>query len=720
HYRSSFKRHNFYAGLLGHDVLLLHDEAHLTAPFQALLERVVELQATHTHPNNLRVLPLSATQDIAGGDIFRLDDEDLAHPVVASRVGAKKTLRLHETDKLEQTIAEKALSWADEPVKVLVYVRSPEHAGKIRTRIAKALKDEDRVALLTGRIRGKERDDLAKSSIVRRLTGNGADLPRLDAAVYLVATSAGEVGADFDGDHLVGDVCPADALVQRLGRVNRRGDRNDVGGSEVHLFAPPKPHGPAKVVDAIHATNALLTDRGAKEDAGINAGPMAVRDWVNETTRVELPPLQHLSVEQFDALTMTSVQGDWSLRPELAPLIHGSPDYEPPQTTLLWRSEVAAIADDHIDAAATVLTAHRPRAHERLAAPSKEIATFLRARVSQILKTEPSTDPRTFRVLRRQFGGETDWLWLDNDRLDAARLEAEIAEATLVLPADFGGLDNAGMLDAKTDRAELDVADMDVATQPQRDRVLLTHDEITGKWTGQRLGEPKTANGDTRSAVLTHLRETLRVALDTIVSIDPQMETRLVLLRPAWRGGGSSVTLNRHTDDVERQARRIGRAVGGELEETLAFVARWHDHGKRRAIFQAMLGNTGDEPWAKGDNTRGSNGRLLHGYRHEHGSAWDLAIALVAGNAAWPDGVDPDLALHLITAHHGRSRPCFDPAALIDPEHAGDPPELLRPAAVAKRFHALQRKHGAHRLAWMEALVQSADTLASKEEAEHA
>ncbi|MEM9754152.1 MAG: DEAD/DEAH box helicase family protein, partial [Planctomycetota bacterium] len=31
HYRSSFKRHNFYAGLLGHDVLLLHDEAHLTA-----------------------------------------------------------------------------------------------------------------------------------------------------------------------------------------------------------------------------------------------------------------------------------------------------------------------------------------------------------------------------------------------------------------------------------------------------------------------------------------------------------------------------------------------------------------------------------------------------------------------------------------------------------------------------------------------------------------
>ena len=38
-----------------------------------------------------------------------------------------------------------------------------------------------------------------------------------------MATSAGEVGVDLDADHMVCDLVPWERMVQRLGRVNRRG-----------------------------------------------------------------------------------------------------------------------------------------------------------------------------------------------------------------------------------------------------------------------------------------------------------------------------------------------------------------------------------------------------------------------------------------------------------------------------------------------------------------
>jgi CRISPR-associated helicase Cas3 len=41
--------------------------------------------------------------------------------------------------------------------------------------------------------------------------------------VYLICTSAGEVGIDMSADHLVCDLTPFDSMAQRFGRVNRFG-----------------------------------------------------------------------------------------------------------------------------------------------------------------------------------------------------------------------------------------------------------------------------------------------------------------------------------------------------------------------------------------------------------------------------------------------------------------------------------------------------------------
>src|SRR5690606_29634121 len=51
----------------------------------------------------------------------------------------------------------------------------------------------------------------------------------------LVATSAGEVGADLDAEHMVSDLVAWERMVQRLGRVNRRGE----GDAQIVVIVPP-------------------------------------------------------------------------------------------------------------------------------------------------------------------------------------------------------------------------------------------------------------------------------------------------------------------------------------------------------------------------------------------------------------------------------------------------------------------------------------------------
>ena len=128
--------------------------------------------------------------------------------------------------------------------------------------------------------------------------------------------------------------------------------------------------------------------------------------------------------------------------------------------------------------------------------------------------------------------------------------------------------------------------------------------------------------------------------------------------------------------------------------------------GKEAQIWQRYAGNTNAcVPLAKSKSYR--NPWSLGGYRHEFGS---LVRAII------DEGVDNELALHLIATHHGWGRPYFR-------ENAYDRESLLSKsreieADARRRFGRLQRRYGRWTLAWLEAILRCADALASMKEKE--
>jgi CRISPR-associated endonuclease/helicase Cas3 len=224
-----------HAGLVGQDSFIVHDEAHLTPAFSDLLRQLADVQRQAGEPKQVRVMELSATSRGGEDPFLRLEPEDENDEVVRERLDATKRLHLHGVEaspqekranivkKTLEKLLELSLSHRDEQAKVLVYTRSPEDAQEVYRLLKSRLEKpaEGHTTLLTGTIRGYEREKLVREDPVYKAFLD-PDV-HISRTMYLVSTSAGEVGIDIDADHMVCDLTTLDSMIQRLGRVNRRG-----------------------------------------------------------------------------------------------------------------------------------------------------------------------------------------------------------------------------------------------------------------------------------------------------------------------------------------------------------------------------------------------------------------------------------------------------------------------------------------------------------------
>lgn len=231
------------AGLLAVDAWLCVDEAHLVPAFVVTLRQLRRLAAKATDsalPSSITkvfdTLPLwmtelSATPGLPKplhGEPFGLESEDSANPndPIADRVLAKRTRRVVLKPigkKLAQDLAHAALEFAAaSPNKaVAVFCSKVRDAEDVEKLIAKDF--PGRSLLITGRVRGFERDDIAREDGLFAAFRRSASTERRDKPTFLIGTSAAEVGLDADADAIFCDFACLPTLVQRLGRLDRRG-----------------------------------------------------------------------------------------------------------------------------------------------------------------------------------------------------------------------------------------------------------------------------------------------------------------------------------------------------------------------------------------------------------------------------------------------------------------------------------------------------------------
>ncbi len=743
-YGCGFKSKPLHAGFLGQDVLLIHDEAHLEPPFQALITDIRREQERCQEFSGFRVMELTATSRTdQTGETPIFTEEDLGDEHVARRLKASKGLRVHPVkDKKEllDTVAKLALAPKDSGKAILVFLRELDHVKKLYRDLEKA---KQQVQMLTGTLRGLERDELTKEdSIFARF------MPRPEAGpaqgtVYLVCTSAGEVGVDISADHMVCDLTPFDSMAQRLGRVNRFGqgaafvdvvhvtsqkEKKVSGAGKPGLDSDAADQGTSRAKDnvgeeieidsgsreeneeqspldlAIEQTRLLFARLPQQADGSVDASPAALRglpDAERMAAFTPAPVIRPVSDILFDAWALTSVCEKLPGRPPIVEWLHGVAEWEPSETYVAWREEVEVLKDN-------LFARYKPndlledyplKPHELL----RDRSDRVRKELEKIAAREPALQcwllgaDGTVSVLTME-------MLIRKDK--QKRPVNDLRACTVLLPPKAGGVKN-GSLDGDEpfDENHHDLYDvsnrwLDDDGQPRRGRVW--DDSVPPS--GMRLVQTIDTRADAEE-----------------MSEDDEVNEQRYwhwYVRPRSADDDGSRTarvpqdLQEHLHAVRAMVDKLIAKLGLQEPEAAAvqLAAQWHDLGKNRAIWQRSIGNH-EYPQRVLAKSGGKMRPIeITEYRHEFGSL--LEIKRMAEFQALGEETK-DLVLHLVAAHHGRARPHFLSDEAFDPDHPEkDSVDLA--CEVPRRFARLQRKYGRWGLAYLESLVRAADALASQ------
>jgi len=694
-----------HAGLMGQDTLLVLDEAHLAPAFADLVGDIAddaELRGRAVPPvAGFRMMALSATlrsrRDgaLVPEGTFELDTSDYADPTVAKRVSAEKRIE-RRVGAAPENLAEAALDLSRQGSRIAVFVDSRQAAQKVASLIAKRHGAAD-VLLFTGgrrvRERSKAEEELREAGF---LAGSGPPA----SPKFLVATAAGEVGVDLDAEHGVLDLVAWERMIQRLGRVNRRGER------------------PARVIvcdggvteargASLDACRSLLDKIGNASPANIAAVAKAAPDLVGKASSPAplRPPLVRA---ELDAWSLTGLS-DHPGRAPVAPFLRGWIE-DKMRLRLAWRRHLP-VRPGHQDSGAeqTAFFEAAPiHLSEILEIEVGVVADWLKRRVRIRLEVRDG-DPvrpdtavallldRNWEVARTFTLGDIRSAF-DGSRVRSDRFLGDLASGTLVLDARLGGLSERGLLDPGWNQ-DASAAD----------------DEDQTEWAEQvgfRVVRTQQAEAATDDDWVTRFRFPLdegdmeeSVSLVVLGRSGSTVETR----GDARSRAVVAVHLDDHAAHVCRHVSALAASLGlpEDMRALLVHAARLHDTGKAASVWQRAMNAPAGGPWAK---TRSGDGRVLGGYRHEFGS---LLEAESDSELARLPSEDRDFVLHLIASHHGHARPFI--AA-----HGGDrgPPSANETAAreAALRFARLQRLWGPWGLAWWEAIFRAADWRASAEE----
>jgi CRISPR-associated endonuclease/helicase Cas3 len=789
-YGVSRKMRPYHAGLLGCDTLFVLDEAHLVPPFEQLLERATaertELRGVSTAEESVPrsvLFSLSATGRHGNGNVLTITKEDLQHKVAVRRLRATKRLRLIEPGRDDGDLVTRLTNeaWAlsgngTNSVRIIVFCNSRRMAMKVKQEVEKLAKGDKKrgipkrdVAsqLFVGARRVRERQDVAAWLDEHGFLA-GTTSPS-DKPAFVFATSAGEVGVDLDADHMVGDLVDFERMVQRFGRVNRRGD----GNAEIRVLlerdqpdkkeavalekalAKPERQRNAKDHELVQqfanapkyraALEALprLDDKSRRD-----ASPEALRQLkisANDddelarlltaaTTPAPLRP--ELTRPVLDSWSMTSLENH-SARPFVGPWLRGWVD-DDRQTTVVWRKFLPTQSKQCTDKQIKEFFEAAPiHLTEKLETVSDEVFNWLLKRAERIARPKSALKKTATADLARLPQDDDVVAIVIDDKADVVRrlelrelqfdagkevqndkkqLGRQLENHTLIVDARIGGLtkgQSGGLLDE---------------TLPETEAADAADGVVPGQWVPSATRQPADADPipafrvlDQSVAELKEAEETLfdlrwktcfRMPIQVADEDEPSRFLAVQKFRQAVtsedsRSVSEERSLEDHLNDTEKEAERLASQLKlpPELRVVLKIAARNHDHGKNCDRWQNAF-SAPEEGRPYAKTSGPFRPSYLEGYRHEFAS-----LPFVERDSEFASLSDElrDLTLHLVAAHHGFARP------VIRTDACPDAPSVLRDRArdVVLRFARLQKQWGPWGLAWLESILRAADQRAS-------
>jgi CRISPR-associated endonuclease/helicase Cas3 len=786
-YGVSEKMAPIHAGLLGNDTLILLDEVHLST---ALSETLIALRGrwrtVHDGllPDRWGVVLMSATPGTMtrADRTFSLAEDDRADERLARRLGARKpakpiavNVRGAEADRRRQLASravDEALSLMAGGARAVAIVLNRVDAAREASRLLESRADEVDTCLLTGRMRPIDRDAAVERVLHRIATDRTRDPSARPLVV--VATQCIEAGADFDFDGLVSECASIDALRQRFGRVDRRGELGETHGVVLGRVDQVDTDAVDPIYDrALAATWGWITSLGDGLDFGVDHLELPDADALAALRA----PVVHAPI-LLPAHVDTWVQTCPRPRPEpdVALYLHG-PKRSAPDVSIVWRADVtdalldAAAADvdgTALEELVALVAACPPAALEAMTVPLHAARAWLAGapnpEVGDTLVGAPDDDSSSGgRALR--------WRGSDSTVIDGSDLEPG---DTLVVPASRGGI-RAGNWDPECREPAVDHGDR-VQWLARRCATLRIHPATLRAWgmpeamlrTLPVVPSPEMADADPSSEIadwLSAIPADLGTDWSSVVRALGSHPRRIAVVgdigtskrwvlteRRAAAGGevssdgedgaytGQEVGLAAHCADVKRWAEGLAKrlGLGDGLVADLGRAAWLHDIGKADPRFQRMLVGGSEiraagltEPIAKSaipqrdrrarEEAR-RRARYPARYRHEL-----LSVHLAERTTALLDGChDRELVLHLVGSHHGWCRPFAPPFddeedLEVSLQHGGATVRgstrhgMARlDSGVSDRFWKLTERYGWWGLAWLEAILRLADHRASE------
>jgi CRISPR-associated endonuclease/helicase Cas3 len=636
------------AALVGTDSLILIDEAHLAEPFVRTLDDALSFDGAALPLARPVMVTMSATPGAIEGDAFSIDRNDRADPVAKERLTARKTAHLVELANRDDAaisalLARIALSVTGDDIRVIgAIVNTVSRARAVFDELLGAL-GPDRVVLLTGRVRPIDRDQLLATWLPRlsieRDRNTDAD------PIFMVATQTVEVGANIDLDALVTESTALDALVQRLGRLNRLGKQRHATAIIVHRPTQDDPiYGSARFATwewlarlADPVTYKKPADVDTKElGEAIDVSPHALGSLLRRQSVTHLIAPRPLTPVLFPTTLDAWVRTSPAPLPDtpVGPFLHGI-DRDQPTLSVVWRAD---LNPDHPDAWIDTVALLAPVSEEAVEIPLYAARDWLTgAAVTAPFGDAGSIEPDPSERDDNGHMPRSVLRYCGRDDLTITHPRELRPGDLIVCPARYGGLDDYGWSPASTEPV-LDVADL----ASRRDRPALRlgsatlmpiinrdapelADDVTGvlRQLNAELANPDT---DANEAVIVALRTlhelltaqpTQSAALRAIVEVTKRRDLRITIPEPAQRAPlrpsavvrasfatdaddssalassltGQPVTLAQHLVAVRDRATRF--AVNMGLPDSLATIAAqaaaYHDLGKLDPRFQAML-----------------------------------------------------------------------------------------------------------------------------------